>query len=157
MLNHFSCDPLFVILGTVAHQAPLSMGFSKQEYWSGLPCPPPGDLPDPGIEPMSLTSPALAGRLFATRATWEAPQFCSAYFNSICDYQQIQYAHTLLPKYFFSNTPENFFTANQALRFPFISLTCTSAISKGTFSLTFNKHLVNTYCMYARHLAIPGI
>ena len=48
------------------------MGFSKQEHWSGLPCPPPGDLPDPGIEPMSLTSPALAGRFFTTRATWEA-------------------------------------------------------------------------------------
>ena len=45
---------------TVAHQAPLSLGFSRQEYWSGLPCPPPGDLPDPGTEPMSLMYPALA-------------------------------------------------------------------------------------------------
>ena len=45
---------------TVAHQAPLSMGFSRREYWSGLPFPPPGDLPDPGIRPASLTSPALA-------------------------------------------------------------------------------------------------
>ena len=45
--------------GTAAHQAPLSMGFSRQEYWSGLPCPPPGDLPDPGIEPISLVSLAL--------------------------------------------------------------------------------------------------
>ena len=45
--------------GTAARQAPLSMGFSGQEYWSGLPCPPPGDLPDPGIEPISLASPAL--------------------------------------------------------------------------------------------------
>ena len=50
---------LFVTLWTVAHQAPLSMGFSKQEYWSGLPCPPPGDLPDPGIEPSSPAFPAL--------------------------------------------------------------------------------------------------
>ena len=57
---------------TVAHQAPLSMGFSRQEYWSGLPCPPPGDLPDSGIEPESLMSPALAGRFFTTSATWEA-------------------------------------------------------------------------------------
>ena len=49
------------------------MGFSRQEYWSGLPCPPPGDLPDPGIEPVCLTSPALAGRFFTTSATyWEA-------------------------------------------------------------------------------------
>ena len=56
---------------TVAHQAPLSMGFSRQEYWSGLPCPPPGDLPDPRIEPASLTSSALAGRFLTTRGTWE--------------------------------------------------------------------------------------
>ena len=48
------------------------MGFSRQEYWSGLPCPPPGDLPNPGIEPMSLTSPALAGEFFTTNVTWEA-------------------------------------------------------------------------------------
>ena len=47
-------------LWTVVHQAPLSMKFSRQEYWSGLPCPPPGDLSDPGIEPVSLMSPALA-------------------------------------------------------------------------------------------------
>ena len=55
-----------------ACQAPLSMEFSRQEYWSGLPCPPPGDLPDPGIEPMSLMSPALAGRFLTTSTTWEA-------------------------------------------------------------------------------------
>ena len=51
---------------TVAHQAPLSMGFSKQEYWSGFPCPPPGDLPDPEIEPVSPVAPALVGRFFTT-------------------------------------------------------------------------------------------
>ena len=50
-----------------------SMGFSRQEYWSGLPCPPPRDLPDPGIEPGSLPSPALAGGFFTINATWEAP------------------------------------------------------------------------------------
>ena len=55
MLSRFSRVWHFAILWTVACQAPLSMGFSRQEYWSGLPCPPPGDLPDPGI---SLTSPA---------------------------------------------------------------------------------------------------
>ena len=48
------------------------MGFSRQEYWSGLPCPPPGDLPDPGIEPVSLKSAVLAGRFFTTNTTWEA-------------------------------------------------------------------------------------
>ena len=57
------------MLWTVAHQAPLSMGFSRQEYWSGLPWPPPGDLPDPKIEPVSLMPPALAGEFFTTSAT----------------------------------------------------------------------------------------
>ena len=56
-------------LWTVACQASLFMGFSRQEYWSGLPCPPPGDLPIPGIEPVSLMSPALAGRFFTSSAT----------------------------------------------------------------------------------------
>ena len=51
---------------------PLSVGFSRQEYWSELPCPPPGDLPNPGIEPMTLTSPALAAGFFPTSATSEA-------------------------------------------------------------------------------------
>ena len=57
----------------VSYQAPQSMGFSRQEYWSGLPCPTLGDLPDPGIEPESLMFPALAGGFFTTNATWEAP------------------------------------------------------------------------------------
>jgi len=52
--------------GTVAHHAPLSMGFSRQEYWSGLPFPPLGDLPDPETEPVSLVAPALAGGFFIT-------------------------------------------------------------------------------------------
>ena len=53
-----SCVRLFVTVWTLANQAPLSMGFSRQGYWSGLPCPPPGDLPDPGIKPASLMFPA---------------------------------------------------------------------------------------------------
>ena len=55
-----------------ACQAPLSMGFSRQEYWSGLPCPPARDLPDPGIEPTSLIFPALTGRFFTISTTCEA-------------------------------------------------------------------------------------
>ena len=66
VLRCFSRVPLFATLWTVAHQAPLSMGFSRQGYWRGLPCPPPGDLPNPGIKPMSLLSPALAGGFFTT-------------------------------------------------------------------------------------------
>ena len=61
VLSHFSHVRFFMTLWTVASQVPLSMEFSRQEYWSGLPFPPPGNLPDPGIEPMSLMSPALAG------------------------------------------------------------------------------------------------
>ena len=66
MLTHFSWVQLFATIWTITRQAPLSMGFSKQGYYSGLPCPPPRDLPDPGIKPMSLTSPALAGGFFTT-------------------------------------------------------------------------------------------
>ena len=72
MLSHVL---LFATPWTVAHQAPLSLGFSRQEYWSGLPCPPPGDLPNPDIKPTFLKSPALAGGLFTTGATWEAPKY----------------------------------------------------------------------------------
>ena len=67
VLNCFSRVQLFAILWTVAHQAPLSMGFSRQEYWSGLPSPSLGDLPYPGTEPATLMSSLLAGRFFTTR------------------------------------------------------------------------------------------
>ena len=63
---------LFAAPQIVACQAPLSMGFSRQEYWSALPCPPPGDIPHPGIKPASHISPALAGGFFTTSTTWEA-------------------------------------------------------------------------------------
>ena len=69
MLSHFSCVRFLATLWTIVLQAPLSMEFSRQEYWSGLPCPLPGDLQDPGIEPESLTVPALASRLFTTIST----------------------------------------------------------------------------------------
>ena len=83
------------MLWPVARQAPLSMGFSRQEYWSELPCPHPGDLPNPGTQPGSLASPALAGRFFTTSATWEARNggeiidfissvsFCFIYFEAL--------------------------------------------------------------------------
>ena len=57
---------------TVAHQAPLSTRFSSQEYWSGLLCPPPGNIPNPGVKSASLMSPLLAGWFFTTSATWDA-------------------------------------------------------------------------------------
>ena len=73
-VKSLSCVRLFVALWAVAYQASLSMGFSRQEYWSGLPFPSPGDCPYPGIEPASLSSPASAGGFFTTSATWEAQE-----------------------------------------------------------------------------------
>ena len=66
MLSCFICVQLFATLWTVDRQVPLFMGFSRQGHWNGLPCPSPGDLPDPGTETESLISPALAGRFFTT-------------------------------------------------------------------------------------------
>ena len=66
VVSHFSRVPLFVTPWIVAHQAPPSIGFSQLEYWSALPFLSPGDFPDPRTEPMSLTSPELAGRFFTT-------------------------------------------------------------------------------------------
>ena len=68
-LRRFSCVRLFATLWTTACQAPLSLGFSRLEYWNGLPFPPPGRLANPGIKPISLMSPALASRFFTTRTT----------------------------------------------------------------------------------------
>ena len=67
----FSCVQLFATVGAIACQAPLSMGFSRQEYWSGLPCPPPGDLSDPGIEPSSLALQADSWLLSHLGSPWQ--------------------------------------------------------------------------------------
>ena len=72
MLSDFSHAHLFATPWTVAHQPPPSMGFSQQEYWNVLPCPPLEDLPDLGIELISLTAPALAEMFFTTTAIWNA-------------------------------------------------------------------------------------
>ena len=74
ILNCFSQVQLFATLWTIIHQAPLSMELVKQEYWSGLICPPPEDLPHPGIKPASLTSPPLHWQMgsLPLSATWEA-------------------------------------------------------------------------------------
>ena len=70
--SRFGHVQLFATLWTVAHQVPLSVVFPRQEYWSGLPCSPPGDLSDSGIRPESLTSPALTSGFFTTSTAWEA-------------------------------------------------------------------------------------
>ena len=72
LLSHFHRVRLFVTQWTVGCQALLSMGFSRQEYWSGFPCLPPGDLLNPGVEHLVLVSPALAGEFFTTSTTWAA-------------------------------------------------------------------------------------
>ena len=92
MLSCFSHACLLAMLWTVAPQAPLSMGFTRQEYWSGLPCLLPGELPFPGIKPTSLMSPALEGRSFTTSITWEA-QLMLSWPKSLCGF-----SHKMLGK-----------------------------------------------------------
>ena len=73
VLSHFSGWQLFVTPWTVAHQAPLSMGFSRKEYWSGLPCASPGVLPDPGIKPKSPSSSVPATGFPSASTLWGSP------------------------------------------------------------------------------------
>ena len=87
---------LFAILGTVACQAPMFMWFSRQQYWSGLSCPPPRDLPYPGVKPVSLTSSELAGRFFTTQFSSLA-QSCSILCNPMdCSMPGFPVHHQLL-------------------------------------------------------------
>ena len=94
MRSRFSRVRLFATPRTVACQAPLSMGFSRQGYWSGLPCPPPGDLPNPGIKPESVVSPALAGRFFTTSATWEVHEEAYIRIYDYTDVFQVYIGHS---------------------------------------------------------------
>ena len=87
VLIRFSRVRLFVTPWTVARQAPLSMGFSRQEYWSGLPYLLPRDLPNPGMEPASLRSPHLAGGFFTTSTTWE---------TLITEYGSVQFSRSVV-------------------------------------------------------------
>ena len=85
VLSHFSRVWLYGTLWTAALQAPLSMGFSRQEYWSGLPYPPLGRSSlNPGVEPASLMSPVLAGRFFTPSTTWEAEVLSSQMLLRLC-------------------------------------------------------------------------
>ena len=91
VLSHFSHAQLSATPWTITHHALLSMGFSRQEHWTGLPCSPPWDLPDPGIRPASLKTPAWAGGVVTSSTTWEAqgghkawpkPTMCS--YGTMC-------------------------------------------------------------------------
>ena len=79
VLSHFSHVQLIVTPWTITRQAPLSMGFSRQEYWSGLLCLPPGESSGPRDQKASLRSPALADGFFTTITTWEASLLCIRY------------------------------------------------------------------------------
>ena len=83
VLSHFSHVWLCATPWTVTHQSPLSMGFSRQEYWSGLPCPPPGDLPEPGIKPSSPMSSALADGFFNHQCHVGNPLLLFVQFNYV--------------------------------------------------------------------------
>ena len=91
---------LFATPWTVAYQASLSMGFSRQECWSGLPFPSPGDLPDPGIESVSLTSPAFTGVFLTSSTTWEAPYHRLTISNSPSHWGPIHHISCLVPRVF---------------------------------------------------------
>ena len=99
MLSCFSHVQLFVTFWTVACQAPLSMGFSRQEYWNGLPYPLPGDLPDSEIELTSLPSPALVGGFFIISATYGSSKYfhCGNKFNWMALFQNCKF---LVSRYF---------------------------------------------------------
>ena len=91
---HFSCVQLFATIRAIAYQAPLSAGFTRQEYWSGLPFPSPGDVPDPGIEPVS---PGLAGRFFTIEPSGKPGHRVSSYYyygsSYICSSSHARAAH----------------------------------------------------------------
>ena len=116
-LSHFSGVRLFVTPWTIARQAPLSMGFSRQEYWSGLPCPPPGDLPNPEFKVEPLMSPALAGGFFTTSTNQEAcvrvksllisPRECGLILGQGCNPEEHQKNNSPTKKTA-KNQPENY-------------------------------------------------
>ena len=114
MLSHYSRVRLFMRVWTVARQAPLSKGFPRQQHWSRLPFPPPGDLPDPGTGPLSMMSPALPGRFFITSATWEAPNVTAGVPVSMM--MTLNKAGltilTIIIEYFFFNTSQLFKTCS---------------------------------------------
>ena len=107
VLSRFSRVWLLGTLWAAAHQAPLSMGFFRQEYWSGLPCPPPGDLPDSGIEPPSHIS--CTGRwFFTTGATWEAQsESCVHLFTTWAILQARKLEWVAIPFYRGSSQPRD--------------------------------------------------
>ena len=112
MLSCFSHIRLFVTPWTIAHQSPLSMGFSRQEYWSRLPFPSPGDLLNPEIEPVSPISAALAGRFFTISATWKDIYMCVC----VCIYIYT-YTHAEKPNQMKGNIQSSYFEIGKQTKF----------------------------------------
>ena len=146
MLGCFCHVGLFMTPWTVAHQAPLSRGFSRQEYWRGLPYPPPGDLPDPGIEPTSLRSPTLADGFFITNAIWEALTklftFCQTQLKDFCSFVAFHRIY-FLPKIpsFFLHLATDFLLSLFSI---VISSVSASDFSRQTCSDSFFLYLTET-------------
>ena len=123
MLSCFNRVQLFVIIWTIVCQVPLSMEFSRQEYWNGFPCPSPGDLPNPGIEPMSPVSPALVGRFFTTISTWEAPVYVYThkYIYTEYTYHVLIYIYIYIYVYrLFDEFVNNSFEEDNSLSYMFL-------------------------------------
>ena len=131
-----------MILWTVAHQAPLSMGFSRQEYWSRLPCPPPGDILDPRIKPVSLASPALAAGFFTTRATWEALSFILHNLFVFCSSLPFNFCHNRTVYFSVSKTSQ--------AHFKFYSLCSLSSLGRPPVSF-HNTHHTLPACSLLLH------
>ena len=95
VLSCFCCVQLSGTLWTVAYQAPLSMGFSREEFWSGLPCPPSCDLPDSGLEPTSPAAPVLQVG-FLLKSHWGSPLVFTLLFNSCLLWMWVGFNDSLL-------------------------------------------------------------
>ena len=145
VLSLFSHVWLFATQWTVAHQAPLSMGFFRKEYWNGLPFPPPGNLPNPGIEPTSLMSPALEGGFFTFSATCEAPIHCLGLSFCIKDHECLiaKFCLMLKPICFIINTylclPINWVNGPQGILAPRVTSHNTIGLVQGLNELKYIK------------------
>ena len=142
---------LFVTLGTVACQALLSMGFSRQEYWRGLPCSPPGHLPDTGIKPVCLMSPALAGGFFTTSATWEAHSLLlvtSKLYTHIHWYMFVPllYAYSVLGYCVFKTV---LILPFQQIKYLSMSHVCVFSMSSTLVLLLLHKEWISTWPLVA--------
>ena len=129
---------LFATPWTVAHQAPLSLGFSRQEYWNGLPFPPPGNLPNPGIESTSLTYPALAGTFFFYHCTtWETHYL----YNSLILFSFVKYSMMSFLKHLLTWLSNSVYECT--LNLVFISLQ--SPLNWSASSALFKFFMISTF------------